>query len=448
MGSSLPCKLLCDKALIIAAPPSLCVKAEEEVLPGPVRHKARQKAPHATVDPEHFLGPHVRPFEGHHTGQLSEPEDPLVAALRHGDLDGVKTCLGGDASRGANRRSSRQQTPLMLAASAALPGDDHVRELCELLLDAQAEVEAIDEKGWTPLMHACSSNNVSTVELLLERGASIHRCDYEGRSCLMLAFIGSEDLKLLKSLVELKASVESRDAKGWSLLFYACEQQNLHVIRWLCNKFQADLETRALDGLTPADILKRQGLGQAHRWLGARRRPEMEYLLIDLGLMNEDGHPLPLESEPNVGSRRRSSKSQKGESGESRRSSKVSVGSDPRHGESRRSSKVSIGSDPKHHGQHRRMSKGSDASHPSSRRSSKGAFAPEHLEETDCTAVVTVHVAADGRQTRDVFIPEPAKPNVAGLHDEEACQTPERRWTAARLPWLPADCCGHARSRR
>ncbi|CAK9100622.1 Cyclin-dependent kinase 3 [Durusdinium trenchii] len=62
----------------------------------------------------------------------------------------------------------------------------------------------------------------------------------------MLAFIGSEDLKLLKclgkseppelagftagspavrSLVELKASVESRDAKGWSLLFYACARR-------------------------------------------------------------------------------------------------------------------------------------------------------------------------------------------------------------------------------
>lgn len=27
----------------------------------------------------------------------------------------------------------------------------------------------------------------------------------------------------VRSLVELKASVESRDAKGWSLLFYACD---------------------------------------------------------------------------------------------------------------------------------------------------------------------------------------------------------------------------------
>ena len=45
--------------------------------------------------------------------------------------------------------------------------------------------------------------------------------------------------------------------------------------RWLCNKFQADLETRALDGLTPADILKRQGpLGpvEAGRTAKAGRR--------------------------------------------------------------------------------------------------------------------------------------------------------------------------------
>ena len=39
----------------------------------------------------------------------------------------------------------------------------------------ERQVESKDEKGWTPLLHACSSNNIDAIDLLLEKGASLHR---------------------------------------------------------------------------------------------------------------------------------------------------------------------------------------------------------------------------------------------------------------------------------
>jgi len=397
MGVSLaPCgEHVCHKALIIASP---CpVKAKPDEVPkGPLQHRARVKCPDELGDPNRFLGQHVRDFDTSEHHGHAEVAEEITWALRHCDSEKLSTALAR-GSANVNCRTLRGLTPLMMAAAAS----NRSKEMCQALLSAKAEVESKDEKGWTPLLHACSSNNIDAIDLLLEKGASLHRKAHDGKGCIILAFVGSEDVKLIKHLVHRGASVDDRDANGWSLLFYACEHQNLQIIRWLWTKFQMDLETKATDGLTCVDILKRQGLGQPHRWLGARRRPEMDYLLIDLGLMHEDGSMVEDPSHHSPRSRRRSSKSQ-GE--HSKRSSQVSNGSNPR-----RSS----------HSEKKKGSKEGSGSHPSSRRSSKGAFAPESLEESQCAAVVTMHVTAHGEQFRDVFIPEPAKANVPGIHDEE-----------------------------
>ncbi|CAE6970917.1 unnamed protein product [Symbiodinium sp. KB8] len=169
-------------------------------------------------------------------------------------------------------------------------------------------------------MHACGSHNIATVDLLLEEKASLHSRSADGKTVLMQAFVGTEDMKLVRHLAHRHAAVDAVDKSGWSLLFYACDRLNLELIRWLYTRYAADLESPTPDGTTAAELLRRQGLGQPHRWLGRRRRSDMDYLLIDLGLLKAEEHregsrspPTsargPESSEPLGAGRRRSKRS-------------------------------------------------------------------------------------------------------------------------------------------
>ncbi|CAJ1401419.1 unnamed protein product [Effrenium voratum] len=397
----------CRDNALIAAACSVEAKAVDSNAPGPRVNRA--KAHGVSPDPENFLGQHVRNFQHtlHQGGspaasprlpwnrEIEAPAEPgpaaeLLTAARLCDGPALAAALLARAD--VNCRTLRGNTPLMLAASAQKHSVDMVREL----LEAGAEMESVDEKGCTALMHGCGNGNTAAVDLLLDRKASLQGRDRDGKTCLMLAFVGTEDIALIRHLVHRGASIDDKDMAGWSLLFYACEHQNLRLIRWLWSKFHVDLEDAALDGLTPAEMLRRQGFGQPHRWLGPLKRPEMDYLLIDLGLKREDGSLSPrweqeglrasLEGLPGLGSRR-SSKEQG-----SRRSSKGLA--EPRE------------------------RKGSKNSRTSSRRSSKGDPLAE-LPEDAPAAVVTMHVGKDGQQTRGVFIHDPAGANEPGLHDEQ-----------------------------
>ncbi|CAE7040126.1 unnamed protein product [Symbiodinium natans] len=476
-------------------------------LPGPREHNARAQ-PSKPADPRRFLGQHVRNFDDHrasgpaatsprqrpgsrhgskeaqdahgeffHPG-ITELDAQLLHAVRHGDAEAAERALQAGAA--PDCRTLRGQTPLMLAATASHDGS---LQLATMLLEARAQVDALDEKRQTPLMHACGSHNIATVDHLLEAKASLHCRAADGKTILMQAFVGTEDMKLVRHLVHRHAAVDAVDNSGWSLLFYACDPLHLELIRWLYTRFGVDLEAPAPDGTTPAELLRRQGLGQPHRWLGRRRRSDMDYLLIDLGLQapdeGEGSHSPPTsarrgpESSEPLAPGRRYSKRQSVQgprlsvhskdshsSGQSRRRGSKGEGTDSTelplslpaeaHGSSRRGSKgpkseqgprLSVLSKDSHSsGQSRRRGskgEGTDSTElplslpaearRSSRRGSKGdssetavlshTLPAEDLE--DCSAVVTMHVAANGEQFRDVFIRDPPNKNAPGIHNEQ-----------------------------
>lgn len=312
-------------------------------------------------------------------------------------------------------------------------------------------------------MHACGSHNIATVDLLLEEKASLHSRSADGKTVLMQAFVGTEDMKLVRHLAHRHAAVDAVDKSGWSLLFYACDRLNLELIRWLYTRYAADLESPTPDGTTAAELLRRQGLGQPHRWLGRRRRSDMDYLLIDLGLLKAEEHregsrspPTsargPESSEPLGAGRRRSKRSSlRGHqadhdgkrlsvhSKESSSSSGLRGSRKGSKGEGTDSTELPLSLPAEARRSSRRGSKGDGTdsgalSHTlpgearrSSRRGSKGdgtdsgalshALPAEAL--TDCSAVVTMRVTAQGEQFRDVFLRDPPKRDAPGIHNEE-----------------------------
>jgi uncharacterized protein len=94
---------------------------------------------------------------------------------------GVGIVRGGLPEQGYQPPIPGDMTPLMFAAR-----EGHV-DAVRLLLDAGAEVNAVDRNGITPLLMAIGNNRIPTARLLIERGADIHVTDWYGRTPLFAA---------------------------------------------------------------------------------------------------------------------------------------------------------------------------------------------------------------------------------------------------------------------
>jgi len=84
-------------------------------------------------------------------------------------------------ARSTNREFALDSSPLHSAVAA------RQRETIEVLLDAGADVNAVQHQGYTPLLEAAQSGESELVELLLERGADPDARLEDGRAATDLA---------------------------------------------------------------------------------------------------------------------------------------------------------------------------------------------------------------------------------------------------------------------
>jgi ankyrin repeat protein len=96
-----------------------------------------------------------------------------------------------------------------------------------LLLDSDAEVNALDDTKNTPLHDACSDTDRQTLRLLIERGADIHARNAQGEMPIHVA-VSKRNLNAVKVLVgkgaDLKAEVagqtplEIAELRGYTVI--------------------------------------------------------------------------------------------------------------------------------------------------------------------------------------------------------------------------------------
>ncbi len=90
----------------------------------------------------------------------------VIAAIKSGNLDGLRTLLSQDSSL-ATARSSRSHPTLLQCLSLDAVDVPNKVEMAQLLIDAGAEING-------PLVAAASINNVEIAALLLDCGAAIN----------------------------------------------------------------------------------------------------------------------------------------------------------------------------------------------------------------------------------------------------------------------------------
>lgn len=116
-------------------------------------------------------------------------------------------------------------TPLMRAGN---------EDICNLLIDASADVNAITSCGMTALMQAAHySGRLEKMSILIKAGANIDAVDQDGKTALMYAVQEAENLDKVRLLIKTGANVNLKDNEGNSALNYALAAKNQEIIQLL-----------------------------------------------------------------------------------------------------------------------------------------------------------------------------------------------------------------------
>lgn len=105
----------------------------------------------------------------------------------------------------------------------------------ERLLAQRAEVNIVDEYGYTPLIHACATNRFDLVQLLLKHNADPNIMDMSGSTALHWA-VDNNNIEISNSLLKFGANPNAYSENGQPILFYPLLRKNRMLIQMLLEK--------------------------------------------------------------------------------------------------------------------------------------------------------------------------------------------------------------------
>jgi ankyrin repeat protein len=202
---------------------------------------------------------------------------PLHLAASEGHLDICQMLLERNADVRVHDDSG--DTPLHLAASS-----NHL-EIARILLKYNAEVNSRNEDESTPLLIASSRGNLDILRLLLAHNADAFVHDNRGSTPLHLAAIRGH-LEVARSLLELKVDVNALDNEGSTPLHQASQGR------------QGETETSCIlcgSCWTMVQIYMRATTEETPHFISRRPRGHLELLAYylsstaDVNSLNEEG---------------------------------------------------------------------------------------------------------------------------------------------------------------
>ncbi len=212
---------------------------------------------------------------------------PLCEAARQNDVAIAKKLiqLGADV---ATKQEAGTETPLMAAISAQYP----YNEMVSLLLAHNADINAKDKSGYTPLMAAAYRGHNAICNQLLDRQADANAVDFLGRNVLhyidgslpagtvkrliaatkdlnnvegfqqrtaLMTLIQDHKTLAATLLIEAGAEVNAQNKLGQTALHYALKTNHPDIAKKLLDK-KADMALREIGtGVTPLHVAAQYG---------------------------------------------------------------------------------------------------------------------------------------------------------------------------------------------
>lgn len=183
----------------------------------------------------------------------------LMHAVQLQNRDAVRVLLLSGAD--PNVVNARGQTALHLAAQR---GEPAALSAAAALLSHEANLEAADADGLTPLLLAARFASGDMLQLLLARGAKVHAVSSDGRSVVTMAVLASNLPALQVVLEHLRATshllvADTQDAEGWTALHWACAVGDVDILDLLLEQSPINICLRTVAGETVLHLAAREG---------------------------------------------------------------------------------------------------------------------------------------------------------------------------------------------
>jgi hypothetical protein len=158
------------------------------------------------------------------------------------------TVMSGQAAiaAGANVNYSRDGLSCLISACF----HDHAK-MVAMLLNAGADKDAKDEKGFTALLVAAENGHAKCIKLLLNAGADKNATNNENSTALMMAAVHGH-IQCIKCLLKAGCDVNTLNKHGGSALFAAVLENHVDCTRTLV-RYGADISIK-IDGQSFDDI--------------------------------------------------------------------------------------------------------------------------------------------------------------------------------------------------
>ena len=218
---------------------------------------------------------------------------PLIAACRdswHGRPDAVMTLIANGSD--VRCRDLDGNTPLHHAARSSDPG------VAAMLIDASADLDALNNKGQSPIGVAMAAGNFRMAKFLLDKGA---KAEPEGARPALIDAAGSDDDDVggVTLLLRHKVKVDARDENQQTALHHAAANGNVEIVEMLLDA-HANANLRDGNGMTPLLVAVANGRHRVFAVIKERAAldPDLDWMhdanglsAIHHAMQNEDTTP-------------------------------------------------------------------------------------------------------------------------------------------------------------
>ncbi|CAM4639662.1 unnamed protein product [Lepidochelys olivacea] len=154
----------------------------------------------------------------------------LYLSVKQGELQKVLLMLLDNLDPNFQSDQQSKRTPLHAAAQKGY------LEICHVLLQAGANINAVDKTRRTPLMEAVVSNQVETARYIVRRGGCVYSKEEDGSTCLHHAAKCGNLAMVSLLLATGQVDVNAQDNGGWTPIIWAAEHKHIEVIRMLLTR--------------------------------------------------------------------------------------------------------------------------------------------------------------------------------------------------------------------